>query len=119
MAKLEQSFQVACEPREAQAMFMRDVAPALQRAADFRVVDEEPGELHFSDAHELPPVYRDANTYDGLSRLLARRIKVEFVSDGVQTLVRISGHAEREIADAIADLGKPGHWPSTANDPHD
>jgi hypothetical protein len=119
MAKLDRSFQVACAPEEAQAMFIRDVAPALWRAAEFRVVHEEPGELHFSDARNTGFGYADPLIYDGLSHALARRITVQFVSDGAQTQVRISGHAERQIAEAVGHLGTPGHWPATANQPHD
>lgn len=50
---------------------------------------------------------------------LARRITVGFGAELTGTRVSITGHAEREIRDAIDELGTPGHWPEMANDPHD
>jgi hypothetical protein len=33
--------------------------------------------------------------------------------------VTLKGSIDRDVRDALARLGTPGHWPATANDPHD
>jgi len=119
MAKLDREFQMRCDPAQAQAMFVRDVVPALYRAGEFVVYEETAGELHLSDGATGTRGLADPDGYYALRRDLARRITVGFGAEATGTHVSITGHAEREIRDAIDKLGTPGHWPETANDPHD
>jgi hypothetical protein len=60
-----------------------------------------------------PPVYSEVR------RWISRRLDVEFAPEGTGTRVTLKGHAERDVRDALGRLGSPGHWPATANDPHD
>ena len=49
MARINYSFQMSETPQEAQAMFVRDIAPELAQARDFQIAHARPGELTFSD----------------------------------------------------------------------
>ena len=60
-----------------------------------------------------PPVYSDVR------RWISRRLDIEFAPEGTGTRVTLKGHAERDVRDALGRLGSPGHWPATANEPHD
>ena len=60
-----------------------------------------------------PPVYSDVR------RWISRRLDVEFAPEGTGTRVTLKGHAERDVRDALDRLGSTGHWPATANEPHD
>jgi hypothetical protein len=138
MAKLDRIFQMPYPPEKAQALFVRDVAPAFAQAGEFVLNKEERGELHFSEGDvvtgpaqpgeeplfgeaelETPGVPARAQELStGLGRGFARHIKVEFTPDGDGTRVEIEGHAEHDVRDAIDRLGTPGHWPETAENPH-
>jgi len=143
MAHLQRTFHMDYPPAEAQALFLRDVGPALAADAEFLLQHEQPGELLFSEGElGLPPgpleeglpfgekeIDAAASSAfphryigggsDGLARAFAAHLKVEFTADGGGTLVEVKGHAEHELRDAINRLGTPGHWPETAGDPHD
>jgi hypothetical protein len=139
MARLDRIFQMQYPPEKAQELFVRDVAPAFAQAGAFVLYQEQPGELHFSEGDVAtgaaqpsePPLFgaadletrgvplRAQEPSTGLSRGFARHIKVEFTPDGDGTRVEIKGHAEHDVRDAIDRLGTPGHWPETAEDPHD
>jgi hypothetical protein len=141
MAHLERTFHMDYPPEQAQALFLRDVGPALAQDAEFVLQHEHPGELLFSEGDlGLPPGPLDEGlpfgnkelasadvaaagfghlgTPDGLARAFAAHIKVEFTADGQGTQVEIKGHAEHKLRDAIDRLGTTGHWPETVNDPH-
>jgi hypothetical protein len=138
MAKLDRIFQMPYPPEQAQALFVRDVAPAFAQAGEFVLYEEEPGELHFSEGNVATgaahpgeaPLFGEAQLEtrgvparaqkptSGMARGFARHIKVEFTPDGDGTRVEIKGRAERDVRDAIDRLGTPGHWPETAENPH-
>ncbi len=61
----------------------------------------------------------DALFYSGFARLLDRRIRVTFSAVSEGTKVEIKGFAEKRLAHALTELGSIGHWPETADDPHD
>jgi hypothetical protein len=62
---------------------------------------------------------RSAPVYSLLRRWSAPGLKVDFVPAADGTLVELSGSTERTVRDALGRLGSPGHWPATAEDPHD
>ena len=51
--------------------------------------------------------------------LLSRHLHVDFAASNSGTVVRIHGHARRNLRDALQRLGTTGHWPETAGRPHD
>jgi hypothetical protein len=61
----------------------------------------------------------NAPVYSLLRRWISPRLKVRFVPAADGTLVKLSGSTERTVRDALGRLGSPGHWPATAEDPHD
>jgi hypothetical protein len=142
MAHLQRTFHMDYPPEQAQALFLRDVGPALAADAEFLLQHEHPGELLFSEGDlGLPPGPLDEGLPfgnreidaaefsasparyrgppDGIERAFAAHIKVEFTAEAGGTLVEVKGHAERKLRDAMEKLGTAGHWPETANDPHD
>lgn len=145
MARIDRSFSLDRPPEQAQAMFVRDIAPELARDRDFGIVRERPGELIFSqraaadslqleeDLEEPVEEHRDAiadagapgwrfNAFHGaddLAGALPRHIRVEFTGEGTGTRVHVHGHVERDVCHALEKLGTPQHWPETADLPHD
>jgi hypothetical protein len=121
MAHIDHSFHMQEPPPQAQQRFEEEIGWELHRDEGFVAVKEAPGEIDYSDGrvdevsdeHELPSPRRapSPEAYAGLRELLARRIKVELAPEGTGTLVRIHGHAEGRLRDAIVLLGAPGHWP--------
>jgi hypothetical protein len=51
--------------------------------------------------------------------LLSRHLHVEFSAGDSGTVVRVHGRARRALRDALQRLGTAGHWPETADRPHD
>jgi len=49
MARIDHSFQMTQAPADAQALFVRDIAPEMARDRGFLIARESPGELLFSD----------------------------------------------------------------------
>jgi hypothetical protein len=49
VARVRHSFEIEAMPEEAQAMFVRDILPSLYKGSAFRLCDEQPGLLVFSD----------------------------------------------------------------------
>ncbi len=108
-------------PEKAEEMFVRDLAPELAKDRGFHITREKPGHLVLSDVPIESPGF---NTYGRGADLeevdvLARHIRVEFTAEGGGTLVKLHGHAEKDIGDAIDKLGTPDHWPEIADRPHD
>jgi hypothetical protein len=50
MARIENSFEMDVPPEQAQAMFVRDIAPDLAKDGGFQPAHEKPGLLLYSDA---------------------------------------------------------------------
>jgi hypothetical protein len=120
VARIDRTFSMQMAPEQAQALFASDIAPELHRAGGFVRYKEEPGYLAFSDGIVDPMAFagRDGFDYSMLRRLLAHRIKVDFVQEVAGTRVTVRGSAALEIRDAINRLGQAGHWPSNRDDPH-
>jgi hypothetical protein len=117
MAKIDHSFSMPAAPEQAQESFLNDVGPQLHKVAGFSLYEQKPGHLAFSDGIVEPTIYsgvQDEADYAGLRRLTARRIKIDFAATPTGTTVTITGHAQREIRDALDRLGEPGHWPNAA-----
>ena len=131
MAKIDHTFHMDEAPGEAQERFEEEIGWELHRDEGFVAVKETPGEIDYrdgavnesTDEQLLPndPVASGVgygargsslSAYAGLRELLARHIKVELTPDGTGTLVRIHGHAEGRLRDAILLLGTSGHWPA-------
>jgi hypothetical protein len=113
VAKVDRTFSMQMPPEKARALFIEDIAPEFHRVDDFVLCKEDPGRLEFSDA-DVDPMANAGNDwreYAMLRRATARRIRVEFESEGIGCRVVIRGHAERDLQKAIALLGEPGHWP--------
>ncbi|MCW3033386.1 MAG: hypothetical protein QOK19_787 [Solirubrobacteraceae bacterium] len=62
---------------------------------------------------------KSAPVYSLLRRWTSRRLKVDFAPTADGTRVTLTGSAGRPLRDALARLGTPGHWPETADNPHD
>ncbi len=167
MARISHSFTMGVAPAQAEAMFVRDIAPELHRDRGFSLERQAPGRLVFSDGvvdpgqvfdaeeaateetdadarsadapslvadSEAPPTTKAATLrpsrganmpvaksrfYGALRRLTGRQINVDFEAEPTGTRVTLSGSAQRDIRDALSRLGQPGHWPATADEPHD
>jgi len=107
-------------PEKAEEMFVRDLAPELAKDRGFHITREDPGHLVFSDVPlETPGLDLRRGAAVEEIDLIARHIRVEFTPEGSGTLVKLHGHAEKDIRDAIDKLGTPNHWPEIADRPHD
>ncbi len=51
--------------------------------------------------------------------LASHRLKVTFAPDREETRVTISGSAHHDVCGGLERLGRPDHWPATADQPHD
>jgi hypothetical protein len=121
VASVEKTFLMPVPPGKAENMFVRDLAPELARDRGFHITHEQPGRLVFSDVPTESPYGLDIRDGSALEEidLFARHIRVEFTPAGTGTRVRLHGHAERDIRDAIDKLGTPNHWPEIGDRPHD
>jgi uncharacterized protein YndB with AHSA1/START domain len=108
-------------PDKAEEMFVRDLAPELAKDRGFHITHEQPGHLVFSDVPVESPGGLDTPRGASVEEidLFARHIRVEFTPEGTGTFVKLHGHAEKDIRDAIDKLGTPDHWPEIADRPHD
>jgi hypothetical protein len=116
VAKIDHTFSMAETPEQAQAMFVRDIGSELHRAGEFVLCKEDAGRLVYSDGIVDPIAFagRDSGDYAMLRKLTAHLITVAFSAELTGTTVSVSGHAERDIREAISRLGGPGHWPAIA-----
>ena len=122
MAKINRTFAMAGPPEQAQAAFVRDLVPELQRKADLSLWKQRPGALEFAAVAE--PSARMGRGWQVESQILRRarheprllrfgpRIHVTFEQDDLGTRVTIKGRCEREFCDALELLGAPGRWPT-------
>ena len=95
------------------------------------IADPDEFEVHDEEASEpaLADVLRrgtDAEAPAGPGRgrhsaemLLSHRLKITFVPEGSGTRVTIKGSAHRDVDTGLERLGSAGHWPETADAPHD
>jgi hypothetical protein len=117
VARLNHTFTISVPPQEAKEQFQGEIGPALRRDGGFRLAYDESRRLVYSDgvvSSEPALLGRDPtdwNTYAKLRRLLARRITVEFVTEGAGTRVSLRGSVERGIRAGLEKLGTTGHWP--------
>jgi hypothetical protein len=101
--------------------------------ADADAPGEQPGLGDEEELTDEPPAAGSFIIGEGLSTkftaprplellgedLLSRHLHVDF-SPGVSgTVVRVHGRARRALRDALQRLGTTGHWPETADRPHD
>jgi hypothetical protein len=132
---IDHRFTMALPPDRAQELFNEDVASELARQDEVEIVREEPGLIVLNDDDWNPAGWedesereegdrpREAETGLGLrvesvyerEPLLpvhpGKGLRVEFSAENGATAVRIRGHAEKSVREALALLGTPGHWP--------
>lgn len=117
MARVDHSFAMQEPPPQARLRLEEELGPELRRKAGFALVRQEPLRLTFSDGGSGTWVFagrpRRLGLYGRLRHLTARRIEVTLAPDGAGTLVRIRGHAGRDLCRAIGRIGEPGRWPQT------
>ena len=134
MSKVHYAFHMPDAPAAAQALFVEDLATEFHQKFELALAKEEPGHLLFSDGlvdvNSLPPLAsgaigtslilgggagiverNDVGLYSALREITAHHLHVEFEPDGSGTLVKILGHVESELREAIECFGSPGHWP--------
>jgi hypothetical protein len=163
VARVKGNFTMEVAPEQAQAMFVRDIAPDLAKDAELALFKERPGSLEFvprvdagnqdfdpvaiadpdvvghGEEDEEPDVRRQgsraestifttapgrvvgnrASVFSELRRWGGPRLTVRFAPAADGTVVTLKGSIDRDVRDALARLGTPGHWPATAGDPHD
>jgi hypothetical protein len=101
-------------PERAQEQFLTDIAPEVHRSTQIPLLKQEPGRLLFATL----------GTGGGFSGVIPRRrlwgphVEVMFEADVLGTKVTIRGSCERSVCDALQQLGSPGHWLETADQPH-
>jgi hypothetical protein len=134
MARVDHTFTMSLAPAQAQTMFVDEIAHELHAKAGLAMCKDEPGDVRFNDGdvdiNSLPiaggdnvGLYRglgrgrgasnDVELYTGLRELTGHHLLVSFMPDGTGTTVRIHGHVEHKLRDAIDKLGQPGCWPET------
>lgn len=89
-----------------------DEEPDVRRVSDrasSSIFQTEPGRV----------VGNRASVFSEIRRWGAPRLTVRFASAADGTVVTLKGSIDRDVRDALARLGTPGHWPATAHDPHD
>ncbi len=115
MGRVDHRFRIGVAPPDARRMVEEELGWELRRRAGFALVRREPLRLLFSDfgsgtwAFSGKP--RRLGLYGRLRELTARRLEVELAPDGAGTILRIRGHADQDLCEAIERLGAPGQWP--------
>ncbi len=126
---------MALPPDRAQELFNEDVASELAKQDEFEIVREEPGLIVLNDDEWHPaawwkenaeehahPVQEQQSSFGLMVASVAERepllpvnagkgLRVEFRAEGGATAVRVHGHAEKSVREALELLGTPGHWP--------
>jgi hypothetical protein len=98
-------------PEQAQARFLSDIAPDLQRLGGFALYKQQPGRLAFSDGRVDSTAIEEGTIHAPLRRVFAHRIRVDFQAAGAGSRVTLRGGTTRDIRRAIGRLGEPGRWP--------
>jgi hypothetical protein len=133
--RVDHSFTMALPPAQAQELFNEDVASELARQDEIEIVREEPGLIVLNDDDWHPASWRSeyheeqerpegplsANEVLRAESVSEREpvlpihpgkgLRIEFHAEGDGTDVRIRGHAEKSVREALERLGTPGHWP--------
>jgi hypothetical protein len=106
MTKVDYTYMVSGTPDQAQARFLRDVAPELRRTGDFGLDMEKPGHLLFSNRPEDPFAFAggDGLDYSLLSCVFPQRIRVDFDLAETGTRIAIHGRAARIACKALESL---------------
>jgi hypothetical protein len=123
VGRIRHTFTMRQEPGDAQAMFVRDIAPDLHRLRGFTLYKNEPGELAFGDGRDLVAynIGERGGAVMGPSRLMRRlterRVRASFDAVPEGTLVTLRGGAEGDVCKALALLGQSGQWPEKAPSP--
>lgn len=115
MAKLKHIFSMECSPDDAQAMFVSHIAPEISRSTQIPLLREESGRLTFATVGTGGSITRVVPK----RRLWGPHIEVTFESDILGTKVTLRGSCEQSVRAALEQLGSQGHWPETADQPHD
>jgi hypothetical protein len=119
VAKVDHTFLMSQAPEQAQAMFVDEIAPELHRKAELGMCKDEPGHVLFNDGIVDPdnlPITRsnDAELYSALREVSGHHLHVDFEPEGSGTKVRVHGHVERKLREALDLFGQPGRWPETS-----
>jgi hypothetical protein len=112
VARIKHTFSMQVQPERAQDAFVTDIAPEIHRSAQISLLRQETGRVTFAT---LEP-----STYGNKRRSFwGPLIDVRFELDTLGTKITIRGHCKRKLREALEQLGTPGHWPETADQPHD
>jgi len=120
MAKVDHTFTMPEPPAQAQALFVQDISIELHQKAGLALASDEPGHVLYNDGlvdedeDQGAGRIADPPLYSGLREITGHHVHVDFAPDGAGTRVRVHGHVEDEIRDAIDLFGQSGHWPDGA-----
>jgi hypothetical protein len=133
--RIDHSFTMQLPPEQAQEVFNEDVASELAKQDEIEIVREEPGLIVLNDddwhttaweqASEAERGDRPREAESGFGLRVestyerepvvpvhpGKGLRIEFHGEGAATSVRIHGHAEKSVREALEVLGTPGHWP--------
>jgi hypothetical protein len=116
VAKVDHTFVMELAPEQAQTMFVDEIAPELHRKAELAMCKDEPGHVQFNDGIVDPDDLAggrrsDAQLYSALREVSGHHLYVDFEPEGSGTKVRVHGHVERKLRDALDLFGQHGRWP--------
>lgn len=98
-------------PGEAEARFLEEIAPELDRNAELRLCKRRPGLLEFALLREHRTVLTRVTSSPPRRILGGPRVRVAFDGAACGTRVEIRGRCARAVRDALSRLGQPGFWP--------
>jgi hypothetical protein len=104
--RINHSFSLSDAPEQAQAWFIREIAPELQRIGGFGLDKEKPGLLLFTDRPADPVAFSggDGMDYSLLSSVFPRRIHVDFAQDVSGTRIAVRGTVGRDMRESVGNL---------------
>ncbi len=111
MARLRHNFEMGESPADAEARFLEEIAPELDRNAELRLCKRRPGLLEFAFLREHKTVLTRVTEAPPRRILGGPRVRVAFDSAVSGTRVEIRGRCARAVRDALLRLGEPGFWP--------
>lgn len=111
MARVRHDFQMRASPPEAEARFLQEIAPELDRNAELRLCRRRPGLLEFAFLREHKTVLTRVTASPPRRILGGPRVRVAFDGSPSGTRVQISGRCARAVCEALSRLGQPGFWP--------
>ena len=91
---------------------------------EFEAHDEEASEPVLADVLRRgtdaeAPTAEGGHAHPSVELLASHRLKVTFQPEGTATRVTIKGSAHHDVSQGLERLGTHGHWPETADRPHD